>query len=199
MPGVHDRAGTVLPVMAALFVLAAPGGCSSRNSRERDAGDVRDSAPTGGVNGSGGRSARGGTTAAGGATGAAGGATGAAGGGGASDACLVEAPGRAAPFPTEFRFHNDHNVPVFLHRACLGVDFGISSCASQFRDQRQPIRRCSCQCDSPSCTAAQPTCGLCPPDAVMVPAGGTVSAGWDAIQIIDATKASANGIGDFSC
>lgn len=112
--------------------------------------------------------------------------------------CAVEAPGQTPPFPTTFRFRNDTDAPVFLYRGCIGVDYGISSCASGFRDQVGPVFRCSCACDQAFCTSP-PSCGPCPPpEGAMVRPGDSVLVDWDAIAVSEHDKASSSG-GTFQC
>ncbi len=86
------------------------------------------------------------------------------------------------PFDVIFRLVNRSTQPVYLARACLGVDFQIASCASRFLDSIGPTFVCACDCSDASCTS-NPACGGCPPaGAVVVAPGGSLDLPWKAIH-----------------
>ena len=116
-------------------------------------------------------------------------------------ACVVATPAQPPPFPTEFRFRNDSTAPLFINKnaGCFGIDFGVSSCASGFRDRVGPAFHCACSCDESSCTGPS-ICGACAqPEGVLVPVGNSVAVPWDAIQVTDDEKPRPNGAAPFSC
>jgi hypothetical protein len=85
------------------------------------------------------------------------------------------------PYPTQFKFRNDGAVPLYVHQGCVGVDYGISSCASGFRDSLGPAFHCACACENTSCTGGV-ACGACPADtAGTIAAGASSLVAWDAI------------------
>jgi hypothetical protein len=114
---------------------------------------------------------------------------------------VVAAPAQPPPFPTEFRFRNDTAAPLFINRgrACSGIDYGVSSCASGFRDRLGPEYHCACSCDEASCTGPN-LCGACgDPVGVPVPAGDSVAVPWDGVQITNDEKLRPNGAAPFTC
>lgn len=140
---------------------------------------------TGGETGGGGSAVGGaaaGSSGSGGGVGGTGGVgSGGAGGRAIDPACGVPTPVKAPPYPTEFRLRNDGPTPLYLHQGCIGIDYGISSCATGYRDSVEPMFQCACSCDSPSCTGGL-ACGQCPePTATLVAAGKSVAVTWDAI------------------
>ena len=105
------------------------------------------------------------------------------------------------PYPTEFHFRNDTAAPLFINKnsGCAGIEYGVSSCASGFRDRLGPTFHCACSCDESSCTGP-PNCGACPaPEGMLVPAGASVAVPWDGVQITDDEKPRPNGGAPFSC
>lgn len=107
--------------------------------------------------------------------------TGGVGGRAIDPACGVPTPVKAPPYPTELRFRNDGPTPLYLHQGCIGIDYGISSCATGYRDSVEPMYQCACSCESPSCTGGL-ACGPCPePTATIVAPGKSVAVMWDAI------------------
>ncbi|HEX3695028.1 MAG TPA: hypothetical protein VH374_06520 [Polyangia bacterium] len=93
--------------------------------------------------------------------------------------CAAPATTRTPPFSVEFHFRASDGSPVFLHQSCIGVDFGVSSCASGFREALGPTAGCGgCDCDTGTCTSV--LCGGCNPDAgIAVNAGTWLSQPWD--------------------
>jgi hypothetical protein len=92
-----------------------------------------------------------------------------------SGMCAVASTAKA-PFPTEFRFRNVGTDPLFVSIGCLGVEYGLSSCASGFRDQLAPGFACGgCACGATDCKAPDVLCGAC-----MGPAGQLVAPGESA-------------------
>jgi hypothetical protein len=140
----------------------------------------------GGAGGRGGTASGGvgGGTAGGGAAGGA--AAGGGAGGGAVDAsCRVDAAGQAPPYPTEIRFLNGSGAPLYVHQGCIGIDFGVSSCASAYRDFLEPVFHCACACEQTSCTGG-PTCGACPqPVGTAIAVGQFATVAWNAIAITE--------------
>lgn len=101
------------------------------------------------------------------------------------EACRVAPVDRPAPYPTRFRLHNGGTTDVFLRSGCVGAEFGVSSCAAQFRDQLAiPIVCSGCACEAVSCTPV--ACGECPaPGAIRVGPGETFAIDWDAVEHAD--------------
>lgn len=115
-------------------------------------------------------------------------------------ACVVDPAGRTAPFPTQFRFRNDTDAPVFINKGsqCGGVDFSVSSCASGFRDRLGPVFTCACACDSTVCTGSL-ACGPCPPsEALAIAAGTTTAVDWSAVVTTVEQKSGVQGV-PFMC
>jgi len=136
---------------------------------------------------------------AGGAAGAAGGggtagtAGGGAGGGAPDPVCGVPTPVTSPPYPTELRFRNDGATPLYLHTGCIGLEYGISSCASGYRDSLEPTYHCACQCESTTCMGGV-SCGACPaPTGAPVAAGSFVKVMWDAVERVDEDR------GTYTC
>jgi hypothetical protein len=97
----------------------------------------------------------------------------------------VPTPVTSPPYPTQFKFRNDGTAPLYLHEGCVGVDYGISSCASGFRDSLGPAFHCGCDCESTTCTHGL-SCGACPaPVGGVVAPGASVDVSWDAIARSD--------------
>jgi hypothetical protein len=114
-----------------------------------------------------------------------------------TDASLTPTP--SGPFFVAFRFQNDTAAPLYLHKACVGTDFGVSSGAAGFHDYLGPRFLCACACDDPSCTSP-PLCGQCPAsEGVQVAPGDTVLVGWDAVEVTDDQKPRSNGGAPFAC
>ena len=114
-----------------------------------------------------------------------------------TDASLTPTP--STPFFTTFRFRNDTVVPLFLHKACVGTDFGISSGVVGFHDDVGPRFHCACACDDAAC-AGPPSCGQCPmSEGVRVGPGDALEVGWDAVEVTDDEKPRPNGGAPFSC
>lgn len=116
----------------------------------------------------------------------AGGSGGGGQGGGAAErvptACAVAAPTSAPPFSVRFRLHNGSSQPVFLRKSCPGPDFGVSSCASGFRDRMADRPFCLCSCEDRSCQGGL-ACGPCWPDeAVQIGPGQATTLEWTAIE-----------------
>lgn len=126
---------------------------------------------------------------------AGGGAAGGAGAGGSppDPACAVPAPVTPPPYPTEIRFRNDGATTLYLHTGCLGLEYGISSCASGYRDSLEPVFHCACSCESTSCTTSV-SCGGCPAPAGAAVAPGTVTKMmWDGLIQTDEDR------GTYTC
>jgi hypothetical protein len=103
------------------------------------------------------------------------------------------------PFATALDFRNDTDAPVFVHKGCSGVDFGVSSGAGDFRDRLGPTYHCGCYCDESSCTSP-PLCGACPEsEGVRLPGGETLTMNWDGLQLTDEEKARPGGGASFTC
>ena len=137
----------------------------------------------GGVAGGGtaGAGVAGGGTAGGGVTGGGGGA----GGGAVDPSCRVDAAGQAPPYPTEIHFRNDSAAPLYVHQGCVGIDFGLSSCASGYRDFLEPVYHCACACEQTSCTGGL-ACGPCPaPVGTAIAAGHFATVAWNAIAVAE--------------
>jgi hypothetical protein len=114
------------------------------------------------------------------------------------ETCAVAAPAQPPPFPTEFRFRNDSAAPLFIGKNanCVDIDFGISSCASGFRDRLGPRSHCGCWCEPFGCS----TCGACPPrEGLVVPADGSVVAPWNGIELTDSEQQLPDGGALVSC
>jgi hypothetical protein len=125
--------------------------------------------------------------------GAGGGGAGTGAGGGAPDpACGVPTPVKSPPYPTEIRFRNDGATPLYLHFGCIGIEYGISSCASGYRDFLEPAFHCGCPCDSMSCTGSV-SCGACPaPAGTAVAAGSVATVTWDAVVRTEEARGAYN-------
>ena len=164
---------------------SGPGGAGGNPTVTGDAGAGGGGA-AGSAGGAGGRAGSGGTA------GTAGG--GAGGGGGAPDpACGVPTPVTSPPYPTEIRFRNDGATPLYLRTGCIGLEYGISSCASGYRDSLEPMNHCACYCDSASCTS-NPSCGGCPaPSGAPVAAGAFTKVMWDAVETTEEDR------GTYTC
>ncbi len=107
--------------------------------------------------------------------------------------CAAPTTTRSAPFPVQFRLVNDSAAPLFLQVGCIGVDLGISSCASGFREALGPSYHCGCSCNQPSCTG-QVSCGPCPqPTGRSVAPGEAESVDWGGLVATDEMR------GTFSC
>ena len=105
----------------------------------------------------------------------------------------------SVPFFTTFRFRNDTVAPLYLHKACVGADYGVSSGAAGFHDYLGPRFTCACACDEPSCTSP-PLCGQCPAsEGVLVAPGDEIDVGWDALEVTDDEKPRPNGGAPFWC
>jgi hypothetical protein len=116
-------------------------------------------------------------------------------------ACVVATPAQPPPYPTEFRFRNDSTTTLFINkdRACIGIDFSVSSCASGFRDRLGPTSHCTCECDEASCTHPN-TCGACPQaEGVLVPAGASIAVAWNGVHVTNDEKPGGDGRGSFWC
>jgi len=188
------------------LVLVALGGCNGRPADGPPArtggtsgtatGGSGPGAGGGGAGGGGGGSSLGGRGGSGGGGGsAAGGAGGAAGAGGAGidPSCRVDAGGQAAPYPTEIHFRNDSGAPVYVHKGCIGIDFGVSSCASGYRDFLEPVYHCACACEQASCTGGL-NCGACPqPVGTAIVAGQFAMVSWDAYAVTEEDR------GTYTC
>jgi hypothetical protein len=96
-----------------------------------------------------------------------------------SGMCAVASTAKA-PFPTEFRFRNTGTAPLFVSIGCLGVEYGLSSCASGFRDQLAPGFACGgCPCGDTGCKAPDVQCGPCMgPAAQLVAPGESAAVPW---------------------
>lgn len=172
------------------------GGCNARpssgpgTSTGGSAGTSTGGRGEGGGGGPGGAgtggTAAGGSGAGGTAAGGAGGAgAGGAGGAAVDPSCSIDAAGQAAPYPTQIRFRNDSGAPLYVHQGCVGIDFGVSSCASGYRDFLEPVYHCACSCDQASCTGSN-QCGACPqPVGTQIAAGQFASVSWDAYQVTE--------------
>ncbi|HEY7375933.1 MAG TPA: hypothetical protein VIF57_27485 [Polyangia bacterium] len=103
------------------------------------------------------------------------------------------------PFATELRFVNDTGAPLYLFKGCAGVDFGVSSAASGFRDQLGPKYACACECEDAACSAPV-SCGQCPASvAVTVSPGELLAVPWNGIVTSNGEKMRANSLGTFGC
>jgi hypothetical protein len=103
------------------------------------------------------------------------------------------------PFATAIHFWNDTDTPVFVHKGCSGVDFGVSSGAGDFRDRLGPTYHCGCYCDESTCTSP-PLCGACPEsEGVRLTGGETLTMSWDGLQLTDEEKARPSGGASFTC
>jgi hypothetical protein len=99
----------------------------------------------------------------------------------------------APPYPTEIRFRNDGATPLYLHTGCIGLEYGISSCASGYRDFLEPKSYCACACENTTCTSNL-SCGACPaPTGAPVAAGTFTKVTWDAIEVTDEDR------GTYTC
>ena len=108
-------------------------------------------------------------------------------------------PTPSTPFFTTFRFRNDTAAPLFLHKACVGTEFGVSSGAVGFHDSVGPRFHCACACDDAACTGP-PSCGQCPAsEGALVAPGDALEVGWDALEVTDDEKPRPNGSAPFSC
>ena len=108
--------------------------------------------------------------------------------------CAVAATAKP-PFPTEFRFRNAGTTAVFLSIGCLGVDYGLGSCASGFRDQLAPGFACGgCPCGATNCTEMGVACGPC-----MAPAGKRVAPGESAAVPWSGTSSRTENLAGRSC
>jgi len=177
--------GTSPPAATGGTAGTASGGSGAAGAGGGSGGHGDGSGGRGGAGGGAGGSAGGGAGAGGsamGGTGAGGSGPGGAGGGGVIDpACVVATPASPPPYATEFRFRNAGSAPLYLHTGCLGIDYGLSSCAAGFRDSLQPTFVCACPCDQASCTGGV-TCGACPQDdSALVAPGQYVARTWDGI------------------
>jgi len=146
-------------------------------------------AGTGGAAGAGGAMTVTGHAGAGGQ--AAGGAAGGGAGGSPPDpACAVPVPVTSPPYPTEIRFRNDGATALYLHTGCIGVEYGISSCASGYRDSLEPTFQCACNCESTSCTGSL-SCGACPaPASAAVAPGTSTKMMWDGVVTTDEDRST---------
>jgi len=204
---VSDRAGRRRPRRAGSFLallLASLGvagaGCDSKSGGLPPASGGTTGSGSGGRSGLGGTGpgGDGGTSTVTGNAGAGGGAAGAGGapgaGGGAPDpACGVPTPVTSPPYPTEIRFQNDGATPLYLHTGCIGLEYGISSCASGYRDSLEPVYHCACPCESTTCMGGV-ACGACPAaTGAPVAAGSFTKVMWDAIERTDEDR------GTYTC
>ncbi|HVZ75653.1 MAG TPA: hypothetical protein VHJ20_24945 [Polyangia bacterium] len=91
----------------------------------------------------------------------------------------------ATPFDVSFHFRADGAKPVYVHKGCIGVDYGVSSCASGFTAQLGPVYQCGkCECSAPLSMCERPTCGACYPDEGAAVAPGTaIDSEWSAVGI----------------
>jgi hypothetical protein len=147
----------------------------------------------GGIGGgiAGGGTAGGGKAGGGMGGGAAGG--GGAGGGAVDPSCRVDAAGQAPPYPTEIHFRNDSGAPIYVHQGCIGIDFGVSSCASGYHDFLEPVFHCACACEQTSCTGGL-ACGACPqPVGTAIAPGHFATVAWNAIAVTEENR------GSYSC
>ena len=104
--------------------------------------------------------------------------------------CAVATPATAAPYPTQIKFRNNGTAPLYLHQGCIGVEYGISSCASGFRDTLEPVFHCACACETTSCMGGV-ACGPCPaPTAGAIAAGESLSVSWDGVARTDEDRGS---------
>ncbi|MEA2696812.1 MAG: hypothetical protein QOI66_1083 [Myxococcales bacterium] len=111
-----------------------------------------------------------------------------------SGMCAVASTAQA-PFPTEFRFHNTGTAPLFVSIGCLGVEYGLSSCASGFRDQLAPGFACGgCPCGDTNCKDTGVVCGPC-----MGPAGQLVAPGESAAVPYSGTSSRTENLAGRSC
>jgi hypothetical protein len=94
----------------------------------------------------------------------------------ASALCAVAAPTTAPPYAVQFQLHDDGASSAFLLKGCVGVEFGVSSCAGGFRDHLNDPVFCGCSCEHPQCAIA---CGACAPDqAIEIAAGASMTLTW---------------------
>jgi len=97
-------------------------------------------------------------------------------------ACGV-ATDRTGPFPLSIEFRNDGVTPLFLHTGCVGLEYGLSSCAGAYRDTLGPTFTCGCSCADASCTSSV-VCGACPaPSSQAVAPGEAFTASWAAEKV----------------
>jgi hypothetical protein len=96
--------------------------------------------------------------------------------------CAVATPSSPPPYPVQFQFRADGATPAFLQKLCLGHDFGVSSCASGFRDRLAEQVIGACDCANPQCTGPL-VGGQCPaPEGTMIAPGATVSAPFSGVS-----------------
>jgi len=104
-----------------------------------------------------------------------------------SPMCAV-ATTRTPPFPTTIELRNDGATTVYLSQGCIGLDYGISSCAGGYRDAVGPAYHCACSCAEASCRGPV-LCGPCaPPSAAAVAPGEHQDILWDALRVADVDR-----------
>ena len=186
-----DRVGRLSSWIAVVLVALTAGACSSSSSGPRTStGGTAGSASGGAGGGRGGTGGEGGKAVGGGGAGGTAAGGGGAGGSVIDPACGVPVPATSPPYPTEIHFRNETRAPLYVHQGCIGIDFGISSCASGYRDFLEPVFHCACACDQASCTGSQ-SCGACPePAGTKIDATQFASVAWDANVVTEEDRGS---------
>ncbi len=87
--------------------------------------------------------------------------------------CAVPTATGVPPFAVEFQFRNSGAANIFIHQDCGGYNFGVSSCASGFRDRLAEQTGYLCSCDHVPCVGVSD--GACPPpDETMIGVGDSL-------------------------